>query len=65
MTVLKISEVKKGHEGVYKCVSQNLHNQIKYNTVEVRVQETGDTQCYYTSVSIRVFEGVPAVHIIS
>ncbi len=41
MAVLKIGVVKKGHEGVYKCVSQNFANEIKYNSVEVRVLETG------------------------
>ena len=45
MAVLKIEEVKKGHEGVYKCVSQNFDNEIKYNNVEVRVIETG--MCIY------------------
>ncbi len=45
LAVMRIPEVKKGHEGLYKCVSQNLDNQIKYNTVEVRVQETGNTLC--------------------
>ena len=39
--MLRVEAVKKGHEGVYKCYSLDQSNELKYNTVEVRVIERG------------------------
>ena len=39
--MLRVEAVKKGHEGVYKCYSLDQNNELKYNTMEVRVIERG------------------------